>query len=486
MSTLLTAQEIWSRIRQECEGRLSQQTITTWLDPSRAVSVMEEAVTVELKNKFTAYYVEQNYQGVLNRAAEKILERPFRVNFIYREGENEQIDLWRLAEDNDEERQDDGNGGQRQAAVGNPGGQGAQTPSLRKPGQGRGKLNPRYTFENFVVGKNSQFANAAARSVAENPGSSYNPLFIYGGVGLGKTHLMQAIGHHLISNGQAKPPKICYISAEEFLNELVRAITDGSTLAFRNRYRQMDALLIDDVEFLAKKEGTQEEFFHTFNTLYESQKQIVLTSDRSPREIHHLEERLRSRFQWGLVTDIQPPEYETRVAILKKKSSVDNLLIPENVLEYIAESVTGNVRLLECSLNSLKHYSNTQHSQINLELARRALESIFEQEKNQIRVEDIIALVSDGYGVPVESILSAKRKKSFVEPRQVAMYICNKLTKLSYPETAECFKRKDHTTVIHAVKKITRICDEDEVFKERVVSMMDKLRNQSIKSGKIG
>ena len=304
-------------------------------------------------------------------------------------------------------------------------------------------------------------------------------------MGLGKTHLMQAIGHQLSTNGGGNHQKICYISAEEFLNELVSAIADGSTLAFRNRYRQMDALLIDDVEFLSKKEGTQEEFFHTFNTLYESQKQIVLTSDRSPREISHLEERLRSRFLWGLVTDIQAPEYETRVAILKKKSAVENLLIPVNVLEFIAESITGNVRLLECSLNSLKHYSNTQNTKINLELARRVLDSIFEQEKSQIRVEDILTLVSDTYGVPITSILSAKRRKSYVEPRQVAMYLCNKLTKLSYPETAECFRRKDHTTVIHAVKKITRICDENESFKERIVSLMDKLRNQSMKSGRI-
>ena len=473
MATELTAQEIWSQIRKECESRLSQQTIVTWLEPSRAVSLLEEALTVELKNKFTAYYVEQNYQAVLNQAATKVLDRPFKVNFVFRDGESEQIDLWRLAAESD-----------KNSTV-KPGGHGKSAAAKRHSSHLRGSFNPRYTFDSFVVGKNNQFANAAARSVAENPGSSYNPLFIYGGVGLGKTHLMQAIGHQLSTNGGGNHQKICYISAEEFLNELVSAIADGSTLAFRNRYRQMDALLIDDVEFLSKKEGTQEEFFHTFNTLYESQKQIVLTSDRSPREISHLEERLRSRFLWGLVTDIQAPEYETRVAILKKKSAVENLLIPVNVLEFIAESITGNVRLLECSLNSLKHYSNTQNTKINLELARRVLDSIFEQEKSQIRVEDILTLVSDTYGVPITSILSAKRRKSYVEPRQVAMYLCNKLTKLSYPETAECFRRKDHTTVIHAVKKITRICDENESFKERIVSLMDKLRNQSMKSGRI-
>jgi chromosomal replication initiator protein len=241
----------------------------------------------------------------------------------------------------------------------------------------------------------------------------------------------------------------------------------------------MDVLLIDDVEFLSKKEGTQEEFFHTFNTLYENQKQIVLTSDRPPREIQHLEERLRSRFQWGLVTDIQAPEYETRVAILKRKSAVQNLLIPEDVLEFIAESITGNVRLLECSLNSLKHYSDNQRSKIDMELARKALDNIFENRRSHISAPDVIELVADAYGLSTADILSAKRKKSFIEPRQTAMYICSKLTKLSLPEIAENFHRKDHTTVMHAVRKVNDHCKNDRRFKERVYGLMDKLRDRS-------
>ena len=479
MAEELTAQEIWARILKECGNRLSQQTISTWLTPSRAMALHDSGLTVELKNKFTAYYVEQNYLEMLEAVAAQLFERQFKINFIFSDTA-EQMNLWQLS----------AGGGDKAPSgeCGNGGSKDAGRSKGRKAGQEKsrktrltGSLNPRYTFENFVPGKNSQLSHAAAKSVADAPAGSYNPLFIYGGVGLGKTHLMQAIGHQLLQNGKYENYKICYISAEEFLNELIAAITSGSTAAFRNRYRQMDVLLIDDVEFLAKKEGTQEEFFHTFNALYENQKQIVLTSDRSPREIHHLEERLRSRFQWGLVADIQPPEFETRIAILRKKSALDKILIPEKVLAYIAESITGNVRLLEGSLHYLKHYSDTQQTDINLELAEQALKNIFEHEVNHISVEDILNIVSDSYGMPTSAILAQKRKKSFVEPRQVAMYLCHKLTKLSLPETAENFKRKDHTTVLHACRKIARMCEEDVGLKERIDGMIDKLRNQKLK-----
>ncbi len=469
----LTAEELWTNIKGQCEGRLNKQTIATWLSPSRAVSVSGDDLTVELKNKFTVYYVEQNYQEILNQVAGQVLNQPFRIEFVFAEddGDQEQMDLWQCAG--------------ALSSVSGDGGKPAATAttralSSRSRRPGSGTLNPRYSFEHFVVGRNNQFAHAAALSVAEAPANRYNPLFIHGGVGLGKTHLMQAIGHSLIESNRIDPGKVCYISAEEFLNELVGAIAGGSTMAFRNRYRQMDILLIDDVEFLSRKEGTQEEFFHTFNSLYESQKQIVLTSDRPPREIQHLEERLRSRFQWGLVTDIQAPEYETRVAILKRKSALENLLIPEDVLDYIAESITGNVRLLECSLNSLKHYSATQRTKIDMELARMALENIFESGRKHLGADDVITLVAGDYGLSTTDILSAKRKKSFVEPRQIAMYICNKLTKLSLPEIAESFRRKDHTTVLHAVRKIERCCGEDNGLKERVHTLMDKLRNSNI------
>ena len=472
-----TAQEIWSRIRKQCEKRLSQQTISTWLSPSRAVSVLDDSLTVELGNKFTAYYVEQNYQKTLDNVASEVLDRPFKVNFIYRESD-EQMELWSL-----------GSGQEELAAVASghgepePGAPAVHTGTKSSPAKAinpKGPLNPRYSFDTFVVGRNNQLAHAAAKSVAESPAKSYNPLFIFGGVGLGKTHLMQAIGHELLKNGKVKQLKICYISAEEFLNELINAITSSSTVSFRNRYRRMDVLLIDDVEFLAKKEGTQEEFFHTFNRLYENQKQIVLTSDRPPREIHHLEERLRSRFQWGLVADIQPPELETRIAILKKKSAIEKILVPKKVLEFIAESITGNVRQLEGSLHYLKHYSDTQKAAINMELAEVVLKNLFDSQASHISADDILKVVSDDFGTPVKAILSLKRKKSFVEPRQTAMYLCHKLTKLSLPEIAEFFKRKDHTTVMHACRKIAKICEDDVDFKLKVDGMIDRLKNQNL------
>jgi len=468
-----TAQEVWSLVLKECENRLSQQTISTWLKPSRAISMLEEALTIELKNKFTAYYVEQNYLDVLNQVASLVLEKPFKINFIYSQ-DGEQIELWepeKKVSDTGKDEFSDVSNDSRKALE--------SFCTARKDSRLKGTLNPRYTFENFVVGKNSQFAHAAAQSVANAPAARYNPLFIYGGVGLGKTHIMQAIGHALLNNPKFNQLKICYISAEAFLNELISAITSGSTLEFRNRYRQMDVLLIDDVEFLSKKEGTQEEFFHTFNSLYESQKQIVLTSDRPPREIHHLEERLRSRFQWGLVADIQPPEFETRIAILKKKSEINNILIPEKVLEYIAENITGNVRHLEGSLHYLKHFSETNRVDINLSLAEKLLKNIFDQGTKHISVEDIFSVVSDFYGLPQKSIVSSKRKKSYIEPRQVAMYLCNKLTKLSLTEIAENFNRKDHTTVLYACKKVAKRLETDVKLKEKVEAMIDKLRNRT-------
>ena len=473
----LTAQEIWSRIRKECAKRLSQQTISTWLSPGRAVSVLEESLTVELKNKFTAYYVEQNYQEILDKVAAEVLDRQFKINFTYRESE-EQMELWSFGNGRENSPGMENDSIESEPAAG-AGTVKKSFPALKSKNL-KGNLNPRYTFDSFVVGRNNRLAHAAAKRVADSPAKSYNPLFIFGGVGLGKTHLMQAIGHELLSNGKHKQLKLCYISAEEFLNELISAITSGSTVSFRNRYRQMDVLLIDDVEFLAKKEGTQEEFFHTFNTLYENQKQIVLTSDRTPKDIHHLEERLRSRFQWGLVADIQPPELETRIAILNKKMALENILIPKNVLEFIAESITSNVRLLEGSLHYLKHYSVTQKIDINLELAELVLKNIFDSEVSHLSANDILKVVSDNYGMPLKAILSLKRKKSFVEPRQVAMYLCNKLTKLSLPETAEHFKRKDHTTVMHACRKVARMCEEDVDFKVKVDGMIDKLKNQNL------
>ena len=479
MSKELTAQEIWSLILKECEGRLNQQTISTWLTSSRAVSLLEQGLTVELKNKFAACYVEQNYQIILNQVASLVLGRQFKINFLYPQGD-EQIDMWEKSDEGSHDGKGKGGRDDDDSTQSLPSERTESFNLARSDRRLKGFLNPRYTFDNFIVGRNSQFAHAAALSVSTSPATRYNPLFIYGGTGLGKTHILQAIGHAILNNPKFKKIKICYISAEEFLNELISAITTGSTSQFRNYYRQMDVLLIDDIEFLAKKEATQAEFFHTFNTLYESQKQIVLTSDRPPREIHYLEERLRSRFQWGLVADILPPEFETRIAILRKKSAGDNILISQEVLEYIAENATSNVRLLEGSLIYLKHHYETHKTDINLEVAKRVLKTMFEQDVNHIGAEEILKAVADSYGIPEKNILSMKRKKSFVEPRQVAMYLCNKLTKYSLTEIAERFNRKDHTTVLHACKKITALCENDIKLKEKLEGIADRVKDQKM------
>ena len=479
MSPEHTPQEVWSLILDKCRSRLNQQTISTWLKPSHALSLLDISLTVELKNKFTAFYVEQNYQDIINQVAAETLGKAFVVSFIFKEDKKQQIELWDLPLGSKNETEE---GSIDKASIGpfteivNS----TETSKSRCLKLYIGTLNPRYTFENFVVGKNSQLANAAAESVADSPGKRYNPLFIYGGVGLGKTHLMQAIGHSLYKKSGSQEIKICYVSTEAFLNELIAAIKSGTMARFRNRYRRMDVLLIDDVEFLSEKEGTQEEFFHTFNTLYENQKQIILTSDRPPREIQHLEERLRSRFQWGLIADIQPPEYETRFAILKKKIESSKLLVPEEVLVFIAEKIKSNVRLLEGSLHYLEHFSNTYKTDINRELAEKVLKNIFEQEVNLISVENILKVVSTEFGVPRDALRSQKRNRIITEPRQVAMYLCQRMTNLSTTEIARKFDRKDHTTVLHARKKVARRLENDLDFDLKINSIIDKLKNHKI------
>ncbi len=480
MSNEHTPQEVWSLILDKCRNRLSKQTISTWLKPSHALSLLEKSLTVELKNKFTSFYVEQNYQKIINNMASETLGRSFEVNFVFKDDKKQQMELWDIALGSKPKKSNAAteDSSKSEDAIGPFNGIAGtlETHGSRSCNLYIGTLNPRYTFDNFIVGNNSQLAHAAALSVADSPGKRYNPLFIYGGVGLGKTHLMQAIGHQLRKNSGKLKLKICYVSAEAFLNELIAAIKSGTMSKFRYRYRSMDVLLIDDIEFISEKEGTQEEFFHTFNTIYENQKQIILTSDRPPREIQHLEERLRSRFQWGLLADIQPPEYETRFAILKKKSESSKLLIPEDVLEFIAEKVKSNVRLLEGSLHYLEHFSNTQKTDISLEIAERILKNIFEQEVNLISVENIFKVVGNEFGVPREALRSQKRNRIITEPRQVAMYLCKRMTKLSTTEIAEKFDRKDHTTVLHACKKINRRLEDDLDFDIRLNSIIEKIK----------
>jgi chromosomal replication initiator protein len=313
-------------------------------------------------------------------------------------------------------------------------------------------LNPRYTFDTFIVGSSNQFAHAACRAVAEAPSRSYNPLFIYGGVGLGKTHLMHAIGHYVLNHDRTQ--RLTYISAERFMNEMINAVRYERILDFRERYRSVDVLLVDDVQFIAGKEGTQTEFFHTFNSLYESQKQIVLSSDRPPHEMVSLEERLRSRFEWGLIADIQPPDLETKVAILKKKADAEAIPLSDDVAIYIAGRIKSNIRELEGSLIRLIAYASLTSQSISVPLAQEALKHVLAHEEKAVSIETIQKFVADYYNLKLSDLKSRNNSKSVAKPRQVAMYLCKALTHASYPEIGRSFGNKHHSTVIHSIRQV--------------------------------
>jgi len=321
-------------------------------------------------------------------------------------------------------------------------------------------LNSKYTFDTFVVGNSNRFAHAACYAVGEAPSRAYNPLFIYGGVGLGKTHLMQAIGHHILQ--KYRSVTVTYVSSEQFTNELISSIRDDNTSGFRNKYRNIDVLLIDDIQFLAGKERTQEEFFHTFNSLYEANKQLVISSDRPPRNIPTLEDRLRSRFEWGLICDIQPPDLETRIAILRKKAQMENLNVPYDILDYIANSIESNIRELEGALIRLVAYATVTGRPLDMELATEALKDILPPPRpRKITIEMIQKEVCSYYNIEMSELLSKKRNKQLVVPRQVAMFLCRKFTDASYPQIGDQFGGRDHTTVIHAAEKVEKELDSD-------------------------
>jgi chromosomal replication initiator protein len=335
-------------------------------------------------------------------------------------------------------------------------------------------LNSKYSFETFVVGSCNQFAHAASLAVAESPAKTYNPLFIYGGVGLGKTHLMHAIGHAI--KNRNRHLRLTYISSEKFMNELINAIRYDKTLNFREKYRSIDILLMDDIQFLAGKERTQEEFFHTFNALYDAQKQIVISSDCPPREIPTLEERLHSRFEWGLIADIQPPDLETKVAILKRKAEIEKIDLPDNVALFIASKIKSNIRELEGSLVRLVAYASLKGRELDIDLAQEVLRNIIDEDNRTITIEVIQKSVADHYGLRVTELKSKNNSRSVAVPRQVAMYLCKHLTKASLPEIGREFGGKHHTTVMHSVNKIADLYDRDADFHRLINSLISSLK----------
>ncbi|GJM44186.1 MAG: chromosomal replication initiation protein DnaA [Gemmatimonadota bacterium] len=457
----LVSGEVWSGLLGDLSRQLSPQEIDTWIRPLRlAANGDPTSVRLEAPNQFHLQYVQDKFSPLLQVSIQSKLGPDSRVDIVLGNGHSSDAPVEEAppaftsapVEPEFDEYQSALSRATKPVNAGAP--QRESTP-----------LNPKYTFEHFVVGKSNQFANAAARAVAEHPATAYNPLFFFGGSGLGKTHVMQAIGNHIRANGSPNT-MVHYSSAESFMNEMIGSIQSGTTMAFRNKYRKIDVLLIDDVHFLQGKESTQEEFFHTFNALYDAHKQIVLTSDRPPKEIPTLEERLVSRFEWGLVTDIQPPDLETRIAILRNRAQDDNLEIPDEVLEFIASNVRSNIRELEGSLIRLLAFSSLTDSEIDLELTREVLKDFLKRPERIVTVEHIQRLVADHYGIPEEAMKVKKRTSSLAYPRQIAMFLSRELTKLSLSEIGSRFGGRDHTTVMHACDKIGTARDEDPQLRQ--------------------
>jgi chromosomal replication initiator protein len=414
---------IWNRILDQLETRVNPQSFVTWLKPTTLARDEGKKIYVSVPNELFANWLARNYMEMIRESATSLEREDSEFSFIYDEN-----------------------------AAAFPDTQKSRAPAPAPTGNPGTPLNSRYTFDTFVVSSSNEMAHAAALRVAEEPSLTYNPLYIYGGVGLGKTHLMHAIGNHL---QQTRPQlRQRYISSETFMNELITAIRFEKTMDFRDRYRSIDLLLIDDIQFLAAKERTQEEFFHTFNALHESQKQIVITSDCPPREIRTIEERLRSRFEWGLIADIQPPDLETKVAILNKKAEAENARLPQDVALFIASRIRSNIRELEGSLIRLLAFSSLWAREIDLQMAKDVLKDILVDDSKGPSIESIQKYVANHFGLSVPEIKSKSNAKQISYPRQVAMYLCKSLTDASLPEIGKRFGGKHHSTVIHAIRKI--------------------------------
>ena len=439
---------VWLETLEVLKSKISEQNISTWIKPIQPVKITGNLLTVEVPNKFIKDWILDNYK----RDIEETLSSVGTVNYTIDIKINEKIKTKRTKKPLDIQIE-------------------KKSTTVKK--QYLPNINPKYTFDSFVSGTSNQFAHAAAMAVSNNPATTYNPLFIYGGVGLGKTHLINAIGNAVHKNNSNT--KICYYSSEKFTNELINSLRHAKMDEFRNKFRSIDILLIDDIQFIAGKKSTQEEFFHTFNALYESHKQIVVTSDKFPKEMPELEERLRSRFEWGLIADIQAPDTETKQAILKMKADQNNIKLPEDVIYLLANSITNNVRELEGYLIRIGAYSSLTSTPINIEMAKKILKNILIENSKEITVEKIQKNVADHFQIKISELKSSKRLKSIVFPRQIAMYICRNLTSLSYPEIGSKFGGKDHSTIIHAIKKIEKIMKEDVQIKSIVEKLIEKL-----------
>jgi chromosomal replication initiator protein len=432
---------LWDKILLHTERRVNPHSFATWFRPTRMERSEEDRLIVRVPTRLFCKRLTETYGQLLQAVATEIGKPQIQFEFICADSEP--------------------------AAVNSA----ATAQSKLDFDAVAHQLNPRYTFDSFIVGASNQFAHAAAVAVAEQPSKSYNPLFLYGGVGLGKTHLMQAIGHSLKKRNPAL--RITYISAEKFTNEVIASIRFERMAAFRDRFRNMDVLMVDDIQFIATRERTQEEFFHTFNALYDQQKQIVISSDCPPKEISSIEERLRSRFEWGLIADIQPPDLETKIAILQRKAEVERVQVPDDVAEYIARSIKSNIRELEGALIRLMAYASLTGAELNLATAQQVLKNIIETHEKKVTIEQIQKRVSEVFGLRAQDLKVRSNSKVIAYPRQVAMFVVKQLTSASLPEIGRQFGGKHHTTVLHSINKIEGLRQSDKDLNKIINRLLD-------------
>ena len=437
---------LWDDVLNVIKVELSEVSFNTWLKSIEPMSMTDNKIILAVPNDFTKGILQGRYYNLIKNSISQVTKEEYKIEFVI-PGED---------------------------IVSN---HGQNTTYEHVENNQKSQLNPKYTFNSFVIGNSNRFAHAASLAVAEAPAQAYNPLFIYGGVGLGKTHLMHAIGHFILS--QNPDSKVVYVSSEKFTNELINSIREYKNEQFRNKYRNIDVLLVDDIQFIAGKDGTQEEFFHTFNALYENNKQIIISSDRPPKDIPTLEDRLRSRFEWGLIADIQPPDLETRVAILRKKANIESIDVTDEILQYIATNIKSNIRELEGALIRVVAYSSLTNKEITTELGQEALKDILSNNKPiEITVDIIKEAVSKNFKIRMEDFNSRKRTRAIAYPRQIAMYLTRELTDLSLPKIGDEFGGRDHTTVIHACDKINGDLEKDEKLKNKIEKLVSELKGE--------
>ena len=440
--------QVWKHASKVLQGMLSPDLYSRWFAPIKPVALTNDTLTLGVANEFHQIWLQDNYRDLIRDILAQVSGDALSVKFVVVPELKSAVPPIPP----------------KQMEVADP----------KESKEGDTKMNPKNTFDGFVVGPSNHFAHAASMAVAQSPAKAYNPLFIYGGVGLGKTHLMHAIGHYVVTH--LKNLKLTYISSERFMNEMINAVRYDRILDFRERYRSVDLLLVDDIQFVSGKEGTQTEFFHTFNALYDAQKQIVLSSDRPPHEIPALEERLRSRFEWGLITDIQSPDLETKIAILKRKAEAEALPLPDNVAMYIAGRIKSNIRELEGSLIRLIAYASLTGRDISLELTHEVLKNVIDQDDKAVTIDTIQKFVSDYYQLKVAELKSKNNSKSIALPRQIAMYLCKTLTHASLPEIGRSFGGKHHSTVIHSIKKVEELRRTDGDFNSLIANFLESFK----------